>query len=689
MPTDAEHARDEGPAEMVLPQADRALRYVAVAAMLVNMGTAGWHALDVAGWSTQFVVSLFGGGLSMVIGAALAARVGCRAEAGGARWFWWLLAGGYLGMGGASCSSLLAELNGESVGYGIGTPVSRVFAIATMVLVVVAILRLPVRHARAGGGRRRLALDMTIVMLATVVYVSYFMLAIWLRQPGDGVVAISTLLRACGVLVVVFAVTRVMVAGSAAVNRLTLGLFALAGLTEVVRAGLAVALADTDRMSIALAVSAIFRALLIAVPLVAMMAMMAMGSQRPASDQRRRPFSLLPYAAVAATYALLVPAFLNGPTARGVIVLVGAIAMTALVVIRQASVLTDNARLLGRLDTTLSREQRLAEAGTELIGVGGPEDIYRIAAEAGRALLAGLSAATCSVAVVAADYSTAQVVAVAGDDARPPLGSTIAIPSALAERLVGGEPLVCDDVFHTDAADETGHCLLALVVDRRLVAVLTATADGPIGADAVKALDTLRTQLTLALENAASTAELRHLAMHDPLTGLANRAFLHERLRQALARSRRHTADTAVLLLDLDRFKQINDTLGHEAGDEVLREVARRIDQAVRTEDTAARLGGDEFAVLVEDLADDDAAVTIAERITASLGRPVTFGGHPLSIGASIGIAYSEDGPVDPDDIMRRADAAMYHAKREGLAHYCAIVPDASSLRRTQIATRL
>ncbi|WP_212994444.1 GGDEF domain-containing protein [Actinoplanes auranticolor] len=674
-----------GAAEMMLPQADRALRYVAVAAMLANMCTAGWHALDIAGWSTQFVVSLFGVGLSMVIGAALAARVGWRAGAGGARWFWWLLAGGYLGIGGASCSTLLAELNDESVGYGIGTPVSRAFAIATMVLVVVAILRLPV-HGRAGGGRRRLALDMTIVMLATVVYVSYFILAVWLRQPGDGVVAISTLLRACGVLVVVFAVTRVMVAGSAAVNRLTLGLFALAGLTEVVRAGLAVALADTDRMSIALAVSAIFRTLLIAVPLVAMM---AMGAQRPASDQRRRPFSLLPYAAVAATYALLVPAFLNGPTARGVIVLVGAIAMTALVVVRQAFVLTDNARLLGRLDTTLSREQRLAEAGTELIGAGGPEDIYRIAAEAGRALLAGLSAATCSVAVVAPDYSTAQVVAVAGDDAGPPLGSTIAIPSALTERLVGGKPLVSDDVFHTHTADETGQCLLALVVDRRLVAVLTATADGPIGADAVKALDTLRTQLTLALENAASTAELRHLAMHDPLTGLANRVFLHERLRQALARSRRHTADTAVLLLDLDRFKQINDTLGHEAGDEVLREVARRIDQTVRTEDTAARLGGDEFAVLVEDLADDDAAVTIAERITAALGRPVTFGGHPLSIGASIGIAYSEDGPADPDDIMRRADAAMYHAKREGLGHYCATVPDASSPRRTQIATRL
>src|SRR5688572_3877299 len=86
VPTDAGHARDEGPAEMVLPQADRALRCVAVAAMVANMCTAGWHALDMAGWSTQFVVSLFGGGLSMAIGAALAARVGCRAGAGGARW---------------------------------------------------------------------------------------------------------------------------------------------------------------------------------------------------------------------------------------------------------------------------------------------------------------------------------------------------------------------------------------------------------------------------------------------------------------------------------------------------------------------------------------------------------------------------------------------------------------------------
>jgi diguanylate cyclase (GGDEF)-like protein/PAS domain S-box-containing protein len=159
--------------------------------------------------------------------------------------------------------------------------------------------------------------------------------------------------------------------------------------------------------------------------------------------------------------------------------------------------------------------------------------------------------------------------------------------------------------------------------------------------------------------------ELRHQAFHDSLTGLANRALFEDRLVHALARARRNHEPVAVLFLDLDDFKTINDSLGHEAGDELLRAVAIRIAGVVRVADTAARLGGDEFAVLAETLEDEHEARAMAARLLEAMALPFEVAGRELRVSASIGMA-SSDGSVGVKELMRDADTAMYAAKDSG-----------------------
>jgi diguanylate cyclase (GGDEF)-like protein/PAS domain S-box-containing protein len=160
--------------------------------------------------------------------------------------------------------------------------------------------------------------------------------------------------------------------------------------------------------------------------------------------------------------------------------------------------------------------------------------------------------------------------------------------------------------------------------------------------------------------------ELERLALYDPLTGLPNRALFGDRLRQMLARRGRETA-TAVYFLDLDRFKRINDSLGHSAGDAVLREVAERLTGVVRPEDTVARFGGDEFTVLCESVGGVLEAVAIADRLQRPLRQPLRLGGAELRLSASIGVALLEAGEGgDGQRLIEDADAAMYRAKERG-----------------------
>ena len=164
--------------------------------------------------------------------------------------------------------------------------------------------------------------------------------------------------------------------------------------------------------------------------------------------------------------------------------------------------------------------------------------------------------------------------------------------------------------------------------------------------------------------------QLARQAFRDPLTSLPNRALFMDRLSHALTRTERRGERLAVLFLDLDRFKVVNDSLGHGVGDQLLIGVSQRLAACLRPEDTIARLGGDEFAILLEDVKDDKAPTAVADRLTGELQQPFTVEGREVVITVSIGIAMSISRRMTPEDILRDADLAMYHAKGKGKARY-------------------
>ena len=178
----------------------------------------------------------------------------------------------------------------------------------------------------------------------------------------------------------------------------------------------------------------------------------------------------------------------------------------------------------------------------------------------------------------------------------------------------------------------------------------------------------LRSDLSLKRQ---TQEHLLYSTLHDALTGLPNRSLFTERLRHAMRRAARHPDDLfAVLFLDLDRFKDINDNLGHFAGDELLRAVARRLEACIRPEDTVARLSGDEFAILLESITDTSDAGRVAERIEEALSFPINLGGAEVTTSASMGIVTSSMAHDQPEQLLRSADMAMYRAKAAGRARY-------------------
>ncbi|HAN56640.1 MAG TPA: GGDEF domain-containing protein [Betaproteobacteria bacterium] len=161
-------------------------------------------------------------------------------------------------------------------------------------------------------------------------------------------------------------------------------------------------------------------------------------------------------------------------------------------------------------------------------------------------------------------------------------------------------------------------------------------------------------------------AQLIHLASHDPLTGLPNRSLFQDRLQQAIVKARRNGLKVAVLFCDLDRFKRINDSLGHDVGDQLLQTVAGRLLGSVRESDTIARLGGDEFAIILDDFATEDAVSGIAQKILFTLARPLTIATFNLSTTSSIGISFFPEDGDTAQTLLKNADAAMYLAKARG-----------------------
>jgi len=193
---------------------------------------------------------------------------------------------------------------------------------------------------------------------------------------------------------------------------------------------------------------------------------------------------------------------------------------------------------------------------------------------------------------------------------------------------------------------------------------------GSLVASLGKMLSTIEQQTDEINQFPRRLDQLARQAFRDSLTGLPNRALFVDRLAHALTRTERRGEMVAVLFLDLDRFKVINDSLGHGVGDRVLTGLGQRIAGCLRPDDTVARLGGDEFAVLLEDVNDTSGAVAVAERICAEMGRPFVIDDRELFVTASVGIALSISRRTTPEDILRDADLAMYHAKAKGKARY-------------------
>ena len=171
-------------------------------------------------------------------------------------------------------------------------------------------------------------------------------------------------------------------------------------------------------------------------------------------------------------------------------------------------------------------------------------------------------------------------------------------------------------------------------------------------------------QVAAAIERSRLNAELLHAARYDELTGLPNRRLFQDRMHSALARCRRSRTRAAMLYVDIDNFKVVNDSLGHAAGDRLLKEFACRLVGCVREQDTVARMGGDEFVVLLENVSSFDDALSVAEKIRGTTQQPLDIEGHVLQTMASIGIALYPDDGLEAESLLRHADKAMYLEKQ-------------------------
>jgi diguanylate cyclase (GGDEF)-like protein len=285
----------------------------------------------------------------------------------------------------------------------------------------------------------------------------------------------------------------------------------------------------------------------------------------------------------------------------------------------------------------------------------------------------------CGVLELAEDERTLTIISGVGQ------GGVIALPAGKGTQagyaLSTRQPVVAEDL-HTETRFDPRPLL-----EQGMVSGMNAVIEGherPFGVlsahskrrrhfseDDVNFLVAVANLLSAAVERRRREQAARHAALHDPLTELPNRSLALDRLDLALARRRRDRTAVALLLLDLDRFKVINDSLGHAAGDRVLVELASRLREIVREEDTVARLSGDEFVVVCESEGDiRSSAVALAERVCATVARPFALSSGEHILTASVGIAIAEGGEDTSASLLRDADAAMYRAKRRGPGRY-------------------
>ncbi len=268
--------------------------------------------------------------------------------------------------------------------------------------------------------------------------------------------------------------------------------------------------------------------------------------------------------------------------------------------------------------------------------------------------------------------------------------------------LATGEPLIVED-FESEGTSTSSQMLMQHGI-RSSVGVPVHGASGPYGVlgaystepgrftqESVNFMQSLANTLATALDRKGAEQRLTYLAQFDTLTGLANRSLFLDRFTQTLKQAQRNEWMVGVLFIDLDRFKVVNDTLGHAAGDQLLIEVAARLQKCVRAADALGRLGGDEFAIVLSKLRRPDDAALVAQKVVAALARPFTLEGQEIYVSASLGIGvYPSDGS-DADTLLRNADTAMYRAKERGRNGYQFYLPQMNelALERLQLQTQL
>lgn len=328
--------------------------------------------------------------------------------------------------------------------------------------------------------------------------------------------------------------------------------------------------------------------------------------------------------------------------------------------------------LLGVYHRSVARERTLRSTSQTLVAAPGLPDIYQVALDGARALIRTRAQIHVGIYVCRAD----EVMFLAGTGPEHDASSRAELwQSAAAGGLLDAAGTLSVTPLHV-GADEPG-----------MLVVETAT---PLTLDQHEALATLAAQVTLAVTSAHLADDLRRRAFHDSLTGLPNRALFQHRAQHALNMATRNGTCVAMLLLDLDDFKSVNDTHGHRTGDEVLRDVAARMQAALPHDAAVSRFNGDEFAVLIEDLTDADQADGLAERMGRSFLEPFTVDGEALTVHASIGLAVTgtTDDTMDLTRLLQSADLALRAAKEGGGGQTVRFHPDLHTRKLDRITLR-
>lgn len=374
------------------------------------------------------------------------------------------------------------------------------------------------------------------------------------------------------------------------------------------------------------------------------------------TDPKR--FFWVPYAAVACVYSILLEIVIEERNALLEWAMVAAGLVTFLVIFRQFTLLRETANATTKLSDLQERIQGIYSASIDAIGLADLEGT-----------------------ITEVNDSFLRLTGFDRDDIVGIMHYTKFVPDDYLERTVTPEAELESGrsiEYERELIRKDGTC--------RTVTTTLYTVNGSSGKPAAVAIIIRDVSERRLLEQ-----RLTHQALHDALTGLANRTALSERVERALSRARRRNSRVAILVLDLDNFKPVNDNFGHAAGDTLLITVAGRLRECIRASDTAARLGGDEFAVLIEDICHPGEEVRVAQRILQAVRTPVLINEKEVFVGSSIGIALSSEATQTSLELIQNADVAMYAAKRKGKNDYAVFEDEmrVSAVRRAQVETKL